>query len=104
MSLAVCDHARSAASNAFRSCSTLTDRAQAVVHDSPARARPSTHTDRCITPPYVPSGSLSLFFSGPNRIRCAAMTLLEICQAIQNTQIGTAMRESNYYWMLNGSH
>ena len=32
------------------------------------------------------------------------MTLLEICQAIQNTEIGTAMRESNYYWMLNGAH
>ena len=32
------------------------------------------------------------------------MTLLEICQAIQNTQIGTAMRESNSYWMLNGVH
>ena len=32
------------------------------------------------------------------------MSLLEICQAIENSQIGTAMRESNYYWMLNGSH
>src|SRR2546429_1692872 len=32
------------------------------------------------------------------------MTLLEICQMIQDTQIGTRMRESNYYWMLNGSH
>ena len=32
------------------------------------------------------------------------MTLLEICQVIQNTEIGTAMRESNYYWMLNGAH
>ena len=32
------------------------------------------------------------------------MTLLGICQAIQNTEIGTAMRESNYYWMLNGAH
>jgi hypothetical protein len=32
------------------------------------------------------------------------MSLLEICQAIENSQIGTAMRESNYYWMLNGTH
>ena len=32
------------------------------------------------------------------------MTLLEICQAIQDTQIGTIIRESNYYWMLNGAH
>ena len=32
------------------------------------------------------------------------MSLLEICQAIEGSQIGTAMRESNYYWMLNGSH
>ena len=32
------------------------------------------------------------------------MTLLEICQAIENSSIGTSMRESNYYWMLNGSH
>ncbi len=32
------------------------------------------------------------------------MTLLEICQVIQDSQIGTNMRESNYYWMLNGSH
>jgi hypothetical protein len=32
------------------------------------------------------------------------MTLLEICQWIENSQIGTSMRESNYYWMLNGSH
>ena len=32
------------------------------------------------------------------------MTLLEICQFIQDTRIGTAMRESNYYWMLNGTH
>jgi hypothetical protein len=32
------------------------------------------------------------------------MTLLEICQMIQDTQIGTSMRESNYYWMLNGTH
>ena len=32
------------------------------------------------------------------------MSILEICQAIENSQIGTSMRESNYYWMLNGSH
>jgi hypothetical protein len=32
------------------------------------------------------------------------MSLLDICQAIENSSIGTAMRESNYYWMLNGSH
>lgn len=32
------------------------------------------------------------------------MSLLEICQAIENSQIGTTIRESNYYWMLNGSH
>ena len=32
------------------------------------------------------------------------MSLLEICQAIESSQIGTAMRESNYYWMLNGTH
>jgi hypothetical protein len=32
------------------------------------------------------------------------MSLLEICQAIENSAIGTSMRESNYYWMLNGSH
>jgi hypothetical protein len=32
------------------------------------------------------------------------MSLLEICQAIENSQIGTSIRESNYYWMLNGSH
>jgi len=31
------------------------------------------------------------------------MTLLEICQAIENSSIGTSMRESNYYWMLNGT-
>src|SRR3954464_11734374 len=36
--------------------------------------------------------------------RDTTMTLLELCQAIQNTQIGTSMRESNYYWMLNGTH
>jgi hypothetical protein len=32
------------------------------------------------------------------------MTLLEICQTIENSSIGTSMRESNYYWMLNGTH
>jgi hypothetical protein len=32
------------------------------------------------------------------------MTLLEICQAIQDSRIGTTMRESNSYWMLNGTH
>jgi len=32
------------------------------------------------------------------------MSILEICQAIENSQIGTSMRESNWYWMLNGSH
>jgi hypothetical protein len=32
------------------------------------------------------------------------MSLLEICQMIENSQIGTSMRESNYYWMLNGTH
>ena len=32
------------------------------------------------------------------------MTLLDICTAIENSSIGTAMRESNYYWMLNGTH
>src|SRR5204863_9474291 len=61
MSLVVCDHSRSTASKAFLSCSTLTDRAQAVAHDSPARTTPRTHTDRRISPPYLPSGSLSLF-------------------------------------------
>jgi hypothetical protein len=29
---------------------------------------------------------------------------LEICQVIENSSIGTTMRESNYYWMLNGTH
>jgi hypothetical protein len=32
------------------------------------------------------------------------MTLLELCQLIENSQIGTAIRESNNYWMLNGAH
>jgi hypothetical protein len=32
------------------------------------------------------------------------MTILELCQLIENSPIGTAIRESNYYWMLNGSH
>jgi hypothetical protein len=32
------------------------------------------------------------------------MTLLQICEMIQNSQIGTTMRESNSYWMLNGVH
>ena len=32
------------------------------------------------------------------------MTLLEICQLIENSAIGTNIRESNYYWMLNGTH
>jgi len=32
------------------------------------------------------------------------MSLLEICQAIENSSVGTTIRESNYYWMLNGSH
>ena len=32
------------------------------------------------------------------------MTLLEICQAIENSYVGTSIRESNYYWMLNGAH
>jgi len=32
------------------------------------------------------------------------MTLLELCEYIQNSQIGTTIRESNSYWMLNGTH
>lgn len=32
------------------------------------------------------------------------MNLLQICEAIENSSIGTSIRESNYYWMLNGSH
>jgi hypothetical protein len=32
------------------------------------------------------------------------MTLLEVCQQLENSQIGTAIRESNNYWMLNGAH
>jgi uncharacterized membrane protein SirB2 len=32
------------------------------------------------------------------------MTILEVCELIENSQIGTAIRESNYYWMLNGTH
>jgi hypothetical protein len=32
------------------------------------------------------------------------MTLLEICQFIENSYVGTSIRESNYYWMLNGTH
>jgi hypothetical protein len=32
------------------------------------------------------------------------MSLLEICQLIENSRIGTAIRESLYYWILNGTH
>jgi uncharacterized protein DUF6644 len=32
------------------------------------------------------------------------MTLLELCQLIENSYVGTSIRESNYYWMLNGTH
>jgi hypothetical protein len=32
------------------------------------------------------------------------MSLLEVCQQIENSAIGTSIRESNYYWMLNGAH
>jgi hypothetical protein len=32
------------------------------------------------------------------------MSLLDFCQAIENSSVGTTIRESNYYWMLNGSH
>ena len=32
------------------------------------------------------------------------MTLLEICEFIEKSYIGTSIRESNYYWMLNGVH
>ncbi|HVH29212.1 MAG TPA: DUF6644 family protein [Vicinamibacterales bacterium] len=32
------------------------------------------------------------------------MTILEVCQLIENSQIGTSIRESNNYWMLNGAH
>src|SRR5258706_1096644 len=68
-----------------------------------ARRRPPTPGR---DPESIPIDAYRLLcrFSGPNRIRCAAMTLLEICQAIENSSIGTSMRESNYYWMLNGTH
>jgi hypothetical protein len=32
------------------------------------------------------------------------MSLLEVCQLLENSAIGTSIRESNYYWMLNGTH
>jgi hypothetical protein len=32
------------------------------------------------------------------------MTILEVCQLIENSPIGTSIRESNNYWMLNGAH
>ena len=32
------------------------------------------------------------------------MTLLEICEFIEKSYVGTSIRESNYYWMLNGAH
>ena len=32
------------------------------------------------------------------------MSFLEFCQLLENSAIGTSIRESNYYWMLNGTH
>jgi uncharacterized protein DUF6644 len=32
------------------------------------------------------------------------MTIIELCQLIENSQISTSIRESNNYWMLNGAH
>ena len=32
------------------------------------------------------------------------MTIVEVLELIENSQIGTGIRESNYYWMLNGTH
>jgi hypothetical protein len=32
------------------------------------------------------------------------MSLLELCQLIERSAFSTAIRESNYYWMLNGAH
>ncbi len=62
--------------------------------------QPATRPARCPRR-FIPSFDIA----AKHWIRsAAAMTLLEICEFIENSHIGTSIRESNYYWMLNGVH